>query len=182
MVLAALVFRFVRSGSRESLRRPPAAAKTAPETAIPGAADHPPKNVTVFFAREADDQLAGEERRIPADPSPVREAEAILAELIKGPAEGGIAAVPPETKLWQVFLTADGTAYVDFSREVLAQHPAGSSAELATIYAVVNSLAFNLKSVKQVFLLIDGEEKETLAGHIGLERPFRPNFSLIVKN
>ena len=76
-------------------------------------------------------------------------------------------------------MAKDGTAYVDFSREFADRHPSGSSAEIATIYAVVDSLAINLKSVRKVCLLVDGEERETLAGHIAISRPIPPDFSKI---
>jgi len=58
----------------------------------------------------------------------------------------------------------------------------GTSAEIETIYAVVDSLAYNLKSIKKVCLLVDGEERETLAGHIAIDRPILPDFSLIAGN
>jgi len=36
-----------------------------------------------------------------------------------------------------------------------------------------------LKSVRKVCLLVDGEERETLAGHIAISRPIPPDFSKI---
>ena len=181
VVLAVLVFLFFRSGNRENIRT--SAAAPAPQqkgSTVPAAAG-PPRKVTLFFAREEDDQLVGEEREIPSDPSPVREGRDIIAELIKGPTGDRLATLPEGTKLGQLFITKDGTAYVDFSRDIVARHPSGSSAERATVYAVVNSLAFNLKAVKKVFILIDGEERETFNGHLRLDRPFRPDFALIAK-
>jgi len=34
---------------------------------------------------------------------------------------------------------------------------------LATVYSIVNTLAYNFKPIKKVFLLVEGSEKETLA-------------------
>ncbi len=62
-------------------------------------------------------------------------------------------------------MAKDGTAYVDFSREFADRHPSGSSAEITTIYAVVDSLAINLKSVRKVCLLVDGEERDAGRAH-----------------
>jgi spore germination protein GerM len=112
----------------------------------------------------------------------IQETEEYVAELIKGPAGGLAPVLPAETKLGRIYITRDGTAYVDFSRELADKHPSGTTAELSTIYAVVDGLAFNFKSIKKVFLLVDGEERETLAGHVGLDRAFSPDFSLIAKN
>ena len=186
VVLGLLVFWFLRSGSREKIRPPSPAVPSETNGAASGDAaapslSGPPRLATLFFAREEDDRLVGEEREIPSDPSPVREARAIIAELIKGPVDGGLRTLPEGTTLGQAFLTKDGTAYVDFSRDIVARHPSGSSAELATVYAVVDSLAYNIKAVKRVFILIDGEERETFNGHVRLDRPFRPDFDLIAK-
>jgi hypothetical protein len=186
VLLAALVFIFFRSGAREVILKPtdagPAAA-TAPakDTPPPTDARHT-KKVTLFFVRASDGLLAPEERDIAVSDSLIREAEEFVTELIKGSAGDLAPALPAETKLGRIFITQDGTAYVDFSRELADKHPSGTTAELSTIYAVVDGLAYNFKSIKKVFLLIDGEERETLAGHVGLDRAFLPDYSQIAKN
>jgi len=180
VLLVFLVVRFFQSGNREEIFPAESAASPAAGEAPPEAAG-PRRAVTVYFPRERDDLLVGEIREIAADAAPAREARAILAELLKGSAEGNLSPFPPETKLVQVFVTKNGTAYVDFSREIVARHPSGTSAELATVYAVVNSLTANLKAVKNVFILVDGEERETLSGHISLDRSLRPNMTLVAK-
>jgi len=180
IVLAVLVAVLFQSSGREVIRKSePAASVPAPPP--DASAAKPTLKVSVFFVRPSDGLLAPEEREIPASDSLVQETEAFIAELIKGPTGDLAAAIPPETKLGRVYITKEGTAYVDFSRELVENHPSGTSAEISTVYAVVDGLAFNFKAVKQVFILVDGEERETLAGHIGLDRPFSPDYSLIAK-
>jgi spore germination protein GerM len=178
VVLAALVVAFFWSSGNERLRksdgRPFASEPAAPS-------DRETKSVSLFFLREDDGLLVAEQREIAADASIVREAEAVITELIKGSRGELVSPLPPETKLSQLFITKEGTAYVDFSRDLIDNHPSGAAAEISTVYAVVNSLAYNFKSIKKVFILIDGEERETLAGHLSLDRPFSPNYSLIAK-
>jgi len=179
VILAALiVFFFLTSGREEIVKT---TAETQPAEAVPGAMEPPAKTVSLFFLRESDGRLEAEERSITPNSSMTREIEEVLAELIKGPSGDLVATVPAETKLGRVFITKEGTAYVDFSRALVDNHPSGTAAEIATVYAVVNSLTFNFKSIKRVFILIDGEEKETLNGHIELDRPFLPNYSLVAK-
>jgi spore germination protein GerM len=181
-ILAALVFFFLRTGVQESFRSaPPATTSTAAEQPAAGGAAPALKTVTLFFPREDDGLLVPEEREIPADPSPSREAEEALAELIKGPRGDLIAALPPETQLSRVFITRDGTAYADFSRELAEKHPSGTDAEIATVYSIVDTLAFNFPSIKKVFLLVDGEERETLSGHLSLDRAYLPDYNLTVR-
>jgi hypothetical protein len=182
ILLAALVFIFFRSGAREVILKSgdAAAASAGDKTTQPEA--KPTKKVTLFFVRPSDGLLAPEEREIAASDSLIQETEEFIAEIIKGPTGELGAALPAETKLGRIYITRNGTAYVDFSRELADKHPSGTTAELSTIYAVVDGLAYNFKSIKKVFLLVDGEERETLAGHIGLDRAFLPDYSRIAKN
>jgi germination protein M len=136
------------------------------------------KTVSLFFLSEDDSLLHPEQREILAGPSIVEEAEQAVEELIRGSDKGYISPLPPETKLRQLFITKDGVAYVDLSREIMEKHPSGSSAELATVYSIVNTLVYNFKPIKKVFILVEGSEKETLGGHINLSQPFVPLYSL----
>lgn len=179
VALAGLFFLFLRTGARESLRGPVAVSSSVAAEAPAG--DRPLKTVTLFFPREDDGLLVPEEREIPSDPAPAREAEEILAELIKGPRGELVSALPPDTRLARLFITRDGTAYADFSRELADHHPSGTDAELTTVYSIVNTLAFNFPSIKKVFLLIDGEERETLSGHLRLDRAYLPDFLLTAR-
>jgi spore germination protein GerM len=179
-VLAALVFWFVKGFAPERIAGPG-------ETPAPAAAPETPAaketmKATLFFLRDDDGLFVAETRDVPATGSVTADAEAVLAELIKGSNGGLVSALPPETKLRQVFLTKDGTAYADFTKDLTAAHPSGSDAETATVYAIVDTLAVNFKAIKKVFILVDGEERETLNGHVTLDRPFRPDFTLIAKS
>ncbi|MBN1938351.1 MAG: GerMN domain-containing protein, partial [Candidatus Aminicenantes bacterium] len=168
------------SEDRESIKKAPVAAGAEGGEGRDAADLRPKRTVTLLFISEEHESLVPEEREIFADPaSPAAEAREILSELIKGSQRGLLSPIPQETRLIQVYIDKDGTAYVDFSREFADRHPSGSTAEIDTVYAVVDSLAQNLKAVKKVFLLVDGEERETLAGHIAIDRPIVPDYSLI---
>ena len=171
---------FFLSDNRESIKKAqPGAGSLAEEGTFP-ADPRPKRTVNLLFLSDEGDALVPEEREIVADASsPAFEARQILQELINGSRSGLLSAIPPETRLIQVYVTKDGIAYVDFSREFADRHPSGSNAEIATIYAVVDSLAYNLKAIKKVCLLVEGEERETLAGHIAINHPILPDFSKI---
>ena len=51
--------------------------------------------------------------------------------------------------------------------------------ELLTVYSVVNTLLVNLPTMTEVQILIDGQEADSLAGHVDLRRPLRKNEGLI---
>jgi len=175
LILLALLF--FLGGGEGTLREPP--PQVGGQTAGPPPETAELKKVRLFFVSDADGLLHPEEREIVSSPIPEREAAEVVEELIKGSRQGLISPLPAEARLRQVYLTKEGTAYVDFSREFSDRHPSGSSAEIDTVYCLVNSLTFNFASIKRVFILINGDEKETLSGHLSLTKAFLPDFSKI---
>ena len=175
IAVTVLAVVFFRSGGQE----PVSANKEAPpmETERPAAGPGESRVVTLYFTSEDDNLLHPEERTIPAGASPAEEAAEVVRELIKGSNGSLLAALPAGTRLRRLFITKEGIAYVDFSRDIAGQ-PSGSSEELATVYSVVNTLAYNFKPIKKVFILIEGAERETLGGHVNLSEAFAPQFSL----
>jgi spore germination protein GerM len=173
MVLAAVLFKGAGGEKIKSDVAPPP-AESPPEPALPRTT----KTVNLFFLSEDDSLLHPEPREILAGPSIGEEAKQVVQELIRGSSKGYVSPFPAETKLRQLFITKDGVAYVDLSREIMEKLPSGSAAELATVYSIVNTLAYNFKPIKKVFILVEGSEKETLGGHLNLSEPFVPLFSL----
>ena len=137
--------------------------------------------VSLFFPSEHDSLLHREEREITPESSLAQQAKRIISELLNGSQQGFISPIPPETRLRELYITREGVAYVDFSREIMDKHLSGSSAEMTTIYSIVNSLSYNLKPIKKVFILIDGGEKKTLGGHVDLTNPFQPLYDIVAK-
>jgi len=85
-------------------------------------------------------------------------------------------AIPEETALLSVFVTHSGIVYLNLSRHVQDRHIGGLSAELATVASLVNTLLFNFQEIKQVQILVEGAEIETLAGHVDCRKPFSKMF------
>ncbi len=137
------------------------------------------RTIVLFFLSENDRLLHPEEREINTQEETVLEAKLTLEELVRGPREGALSPIPAGTRLREVYITREGIAYVDFSRELKDNHPSGSTAEAVTVFAIVNSLTANFKSIKRVFILIEGSERETLNGHIDLTRPLLPRLDLV---
>ena len=161
----------IRHDTEASPGAPPPARGDAPET----------RTITLFFLSERDDLLHAEKREVPAGRSVAEDIEASVGELLKGPSGDLVSPFPPDTKIRQVFLDEDGTAYVDFSREFAENAAFGASSEMAAVYAVVNTVAVNQKAVKRVALLIEGGERETLGGQINLRRALLSQYSLVAR-
>jgi len=94
--------------------------------------------------------------------------EAIVRELMKKPGSDNLStAIPDNVTLLGVEVN-DGTAFVNFSQEGLY----GSSLEESlTIAQIVNTL-LELDNIDKVQFLIDGNEAESLMGHISIAEPF----------
>jgi hypothetical protein len=76
-------------------------------------------------------------------------------------------------------VTDRGDAFVDLSANVSTAHPGGTTAELLTVYAIVNAVTANLPAVQRVQILVDGKSVDTIAGHIDVRRPLQRDDTLI---
>jgi spore germination protein GerM len=139
------------------------------------------KNVVLYFSDDEGEFLIGEKRPLPEAGSLQEEAKETVVELIHGPKGRLIPTLPSKTKLIALQVDDHGLAKVNFNRNLTQDHPGGSSAEIMTVYSVVNSLALNFPEIKRVQILVEGKEIETITGHLSLNKPMDPNRKLIKK-
>lgn len=139
------------------------------------------KIVTLYFSEEEGEYLVGEKREIPKKESVEEEAKEAIIELIRGPRGELIPTLPSQTELLGLQLDQRGLARVNFNRALTKNHPGGSSAEMMTVYSVVNSLTFNFPNIKRVQFLVEGKQVETIAGHLSLRQSVPPKPDLIKK-
>ena len=138
------------------------------------------KIVTLYFSEEKEEYLAGEKREISNKGDAQEEAKEVIHELIKGPKGKLIRTLPPRTKLLTLRIDEKGLAEVNFDKTLSRDHPGGSSAEIMTVYSIVNSLAFNFPQIKEVQILIEGR-REGITGHLVMDRPIASKADLIKK-
>ncbi|HLV10307.1 MAG TPA: GerMN domain-containing protein [Halanaerobiales bacterium] len=103
-----------------------------------------------------------------------------LEELIKGPEQSSLSRTIPEgTKMIDIEVN-NGLARLDFNQALIENHWGGSTGELLTIYSIVNTMtAFD--EIQHVQITVEGEEIETLAGHMYLKEPLEVNQELILE-
>ncbi len=143
----------------------------SPDTAERADIAVPGEELSVWFASQQEDALVSERRRVSSGLTPAERAKASLQELIAGPKSQALRTVPAAVKIREVFIDDQGTAYIDFGEALSQTHPGGPWAELVTIRSVMQTLAANVPEIKQVQILIEGREVETLAGHVDIRRP-----------
>jgi spore germination protein GerM len=178
--LSALIGLVVR-GRTPVQRTPTAAVMPTPPPEAPVSQGRKIK-AQLFYVSDDGLRLVGVERDVPYAEQAVDQAREILTAQIAPVAAPLVSAVPAGTVLRALFLTENGQAYVDLSRDVTTAHPGGSLNELLTIYTIVHALTFNLPAVTAVQLLVDGKEVDTLAGHVDLRRPLSKNLQLAIED
>lgn len=137
------------------------------------------KTVTVYFSTSDKELLTPVEKKIVVEGEINNQIKAVLQELIKGPQNTALSpTLPSDTKIRAVY-TKDEIIYIDFSSLLVKKHPGGTSAELVSIYSIVNTLLENFPSYSGVQILVEGRPQETLAGHIDIREPFTKNEEII---
>jgi spore germination protein GerM len=136
--------------------------------------------VYLFFQSVERNLLVPEEGEIFRTENLADQAKQVLELLIRGPSGPGVLpTLPEETRLRELFIIGEDLIVVDLNREILRSHPGGVWAEMASVYSIVNSLTFNFPSIRWVKFLINGDEAESLAGHVSLARPFLMDLSIV---
>lgn len=153
--------------------RPPLpAAATSQES------PHQRREVILYFASEDGSRLVPEVRELNGCRDQESCIRATIQALIHGPI-GNLGPVMPAHTLLLSCTEAGGTAVADFSADLQKGHPGGSMSELLTVYALADTLASNYPHIRQVRILIEGAEVESLKGHVDLRRPVPADFSLV---
>ena len=136
--------------------------------------------VVLFFPSKRGDRLFPERREIFDTRTNASKAKQVINELIAGPGDERLFSVlSPGVNIRNLYLSSDGTAYVDFSAEFIRDCPSGTTGELHTVYSVVNALTYNFFMISRVKILVEGHELLTLKGHLDLRKAFSGNMSLV---
>ncbi|MGI8673408.1 MAG: GerMN domain-containing protein [Luteitalea sp.] len=134
---------------------------------------------SLFFVAQDGLHLTAVDADVPYAATPADQARALVEAQLQ-PAPAPLAqAIAEGTKVRQMFVTEDGTAFVDLSKQAVANHRGGSLDELFAVYAIVNAVTVNLPAIKAVQIMVDGQEVDTLAGHVDLRHPLPRNLSWV---
>ena len=134
---------------------------------------------SLFYGSPDGQALVQVRREVALAEGLVPQGREILSGQLQGAPAPYVSVVPEGTLLRAFYVTDRGDAFVDLSIEASSRHPGGSSAELLTVYAIVNAVTANLPTIQRVQILIDGREADTLAGHVDLRRPLQQDLSRV---
>ncbi len=154
---------------RKVARDEQAAAEQQLAMAPPG--NGPPEPVTLYIANDSDGTLRKTQLNVPLPVERSERARAVLralfAQYLKSPSPH---AVGTGSDIRSVYLMGDDTAVVDTNSAFSDAHPAGVLAEELTIASLVVTLNANDSKIARVKILVNGQERDTLAGHADLRR------------
>jgi len=153
-------------------------ASPPPAVVAPQDSPYRAREVILYFASEDGNRLVPEMRELNGCRSQEDCIRATVQALIHGPV-GNLGPILPSHAVLLSFTEAGGTAVADFSADLQKGHPGGSMSEMLTVYGLVDTLASNFPHIRQVKILIEGSEVESLKGHVDLRRPVQANFSLV---
>jgi len=94
-----------------------------------------------------------------------RAQEVLQALLARYREEDSSHPIPAGSEIRNVYLVDPGMAVIDTNSALADGHRSGILVEELTVISLVQTLAANVPGVNRVKILVDGKERETLAGH-----------------
>jgi hypothetical protein len=133
--------------------------------------------VTVYFSDAQERFLKPEKRYVFVTDEAAHQVKEITKTLLDGSKTKLVNTFPAGVSVKDVKVDEE-TALISFSKNLTRLHPGGSTAEMATIYSLTNSVTENVAGVKKVKILIEGKELSSIKGHISTKKAFDPDREL----
>lgn len=178
LVMGIVLWRLRERAHKRMLAGEDSAPTHAPEVA-------PAEQAALVTANDTDGSLLAQNFALPLPQDPGARARVLIGKLLDlyaapgsaHPVPGGAAGVA------QVFLLPAAApkdpqnpdaelAVVNLTGSFAGSHPSGLETETLTVLSICATLRANLPRVTQVRFLVDGQQRETLAGHADLTRTY----------
>jgi Sporulation and spore germination len=129
----------------------------------------PTERVTLFVAHDEDGTLRAEAAQIPLPSGRQQRSEELLRALLSLYLDKSSPhSLPAGSDVRSVYLVSPGLAVIDLNAAVADGHRSGVLVEELTVTSLIRTISFNTPDVLKVKILIDGKERDTLAGHADL--------------
>jgi len=156
----------------------------AEQIALTPLGNGPPEPVTLYVANDSDGTLRKTQLSVALPVERSERARAVLrtlmAQYLKSPSPHPIG---PASDVRSVYLLGEDSAVVDTNSAFADAHPSGVLAEELTLASLVVTLNANDSKIARVKILVNGQERDTLAGHADLKRFYEAsNIGQVVKD
>lgn len=129
----------------------------------------PTEQVTLYVADDESGTLRAQAARIPLPAGRQERAQELLRALL-GLYLDKVSPHPlgPSAEVRDVYLVDPGLAVIDMNAAFADDHRSGILVEELTVASLVRTLSANIPGITRVKILVDGKQRETLAGHVDL--------------
>lgn len=168
VVALAVVFAFIFFDHPEELppRPPLPTAASSPDTSPPL------QQIALYFFQPETLELVDFPYELHLSSDKLERLKQIISALLEQSPPALMSTIPNGTLLYEVYLDEQSTVYLDFSGALSASHIGGTSAELLTIQTILNTVRANFgEQIQHVQILIEGQEVDTIAGHVDISKP-----------
>jgi hypothetical protein len=133
----------------------------------------PTEQVTLYVAYDDVGVLRPQSARIPMPSVRQQRAEELLRSLIALYLDKASPhPLPPGADIRGIYMVDPGLAVVDVNAAFADGHRSGVLAEELTVASFIQTLAANIPGILRMKILVEGKERETLAGHADLSNFF----------
>jgi len=129
----------------------------------------PTERVVLFVAHDDDGTLRAESAMIPMPSGRQQRAEELLQALLSVYLDKSSPHVlGAGSEIRSVYLVDPGVAVIDVNGAFADTHRSGVLVEELTVASLIQTVSANTPGIVKVKLLVDGQPRETLAGHADL--------------
>jgi Sporulation and spore germination len=129
----------------------------------------PTEQVTLYVAYDDPGVLRAQAAKIPLPEGRQQRAQELLRTLLNLYLEKSSShPLPPGAEIRDVYLVDPGVAVIDTNAAFADGHRSGVLIEELTVASMIETLAANNPGIMRVKILVDGKQRETLAGHADL--------------
>jgi len=129
----------------------------------------PQEKVPVFIAYDDEGVIREESDSVPVSNEPSERARevlrAVLTRYLEKPSPHPLGA---GSEVKDVYIVNRNLAVVDINSDFANQHRSGVLVESLTIASMIETLATNVPQITRVKIMVDGNERDTLSGHVDL--------------
>jgi hypothetical protein len=131
------------------------------------------EQVTLFVAYDDTGVLLAQSARIPLPSVRQQRAEELLRSLLALYMDKASPHPLPEgADVRSVYLVDPGLAVIDINAAFADGHRSGVLSEELTVASMIQTLSTNLPGILRVKILVEGKQRDTLAGHVDLSGLF----------
>jgi len=129
----------------------------------------PTEQVVLFVAHDDDGTLRAESARIPMPSGRQQRAEELMRSLLSLYLDKSSPhVIGPGSDVRSVYLVDPGVAVIDLNSAFADTHRSGILVEELTVTSLIHTISANTPGISKVQILVDGKERDTLAGHADL--------------